>query len=309
MLAVYTNVLTQVAILLILIFIGFCLTKLKILTESAVKSITDIVLYLVTPCVIIKSFADRDYSPASLKKLLISFLWAVIVHFLFIALAHLLIRTKKISEKKVFLFSVVFSNCGFMSLPLQQAVLGDEGVFFGASYVAIFNIFMWCYGSFVMSGDKKALLSKKAVLNPGVIAVTIGFIVFILSVPIPKIIYEPISYLAAFNTPLPMIIIGYHLTRGNFFKTFKNGWAIWSIALRLVIMPLAALGIMWVAGLRGALLVSLSISACSPIAAATTMFAGKYGGETQLSANTVSLCTVLSVITMPLIIAFASLIS
>ena len=306
---IYINVLTQVIILLILIFVGFFFEKLKILNDTAVKSVTDIVLFAVTPCVIIKSFADREYTPSLLKALLLSIGWAVAIHLLFIAIAHLVIRTKNVSAKRVLIFSTVFSNCGFMSIPLQQAVLGTDGVFFAASYVAIFNVFMWSYGSFVMSGDKKVLLSKKAVINPGVLSVAIGIIIFILSVPIPKIVYEPISYMAAFNTPLPMIIIGYHLSKSSFFKTFKDISALWCIALRLVITPLLALGIMWLCGLRGTLLVSLAISTCAPIAAAATMFAQKFDGDTALSANIVSLSTVLSVITMPLIITFASLIS
>ncbi|MGI6279554.1 MAG: AEC family transporter, partial [Acutalibacteraceae bacterium] len=50
----FINVLTQVAILLILILIGVIMSKTKILSDKAVKGITDMVLYYVTPCVIIK---------------------------------------------------------------------------------------------------------------------------------------------------------------------------------------------------------------------------------------------------------------
>ena len=76
----FINVLTQVIILLILIILGLILAKSKILTEQGVKSMTDMVLILVTPCVIIKSFI-REFDPKVLKNLLISFLIAFLVHF------------------------------------------------------------------------------------------------------------------------------------------------------------------------------------------------------------------------------------
>ena len=309
MLDIFTNVLTQVIILLILMALGFILAKVRVLNDVSVKGITNLVLILVIPSVIIKSFADRDFSQSIFKKFLISFILAFLIHILFIALSYLLIRSKDKRREKILRLSAIFSNCGFMSLPLQEAVLGSDGVFFGASFVAVFNLFMWSYGNFLMSGDKKYLLSKKAVLNPGVIGLVVGFLIFVLSIPLPKVIYEPISYLSALNTPLPMIVIGFHLASSNLLKAFKDKACLWAMTLRLIVFPLATLGLTWIFGIRDAMLVSLAISASSPIAAATTMFAEKHEGDTALSANAVSLSTIFSLITMPLIVTLASCIA
>ena len=155
----FINVFTQVDILFILILLGVALTKAKILTEKGVSSMTDMVLILVTPCVIIKSFI-REFDKSVLKNLLISFLIAFLAHIGFIILSHLIIRSKEKATERVLRFGAIFSNCGYMSIPLQQAILGDIGVFYAASYVAIFNLFIWSYGIITMSGDKKYLTPK-----------------------------------------------------------------------------------------------------------------------------------------------------
>ncbi|MBO5021197.1 MAG: AEC family transporter [Clostridia bacterium] len=306
MFSIFTNVLTQVLVLFVLILLGVIIQKAKIFKGGETKGITDFVLTFVTPCVIIKSFADKDFTPDALRKFLSSFLWAFIAHIIFIIFAHLFIRTKKIFDRKILQFGTVFSNCGFMSIPLQQAIIGDTGVFYAASFIAVMNLFLWSYGAFTVSGDKKYLLSPKAVLNPGVIGLLIGLILFFTALPLPQVVYQPISYVAALNTPLPMILIGFHLANSNIFSTLKNFNCIFATLLRLIIFPALIILIIYLFGLRGDLFISLAISASAPVAAATTMFAEKFGGNTPLSANLVSISTLLSLITMPIIITIAS---
>lgn len=304
----FIGVFTQVVILLLLILTGFVLTKGHILTEQGSKSMTDMVLTIVTPCVIIKSFM-REYDPSLLKNLLIAFLIAFLSHIGFILLGHTFLRDKDINKQKVLQYAVVFSNCGFMSLPLQQSIVGDIGVFYGSSYIAIFNLFVWSYGITHMSGDKKYMTPKKLIINPGIIGLTIGLIIFLFSVPTPKILNETVFYIASLNTPLPMIIIGYHLANSNILDGLKNIKCIFAIILRLFVFPILALGIMYLCGIRGDMLVSSLISCSAPVAAITTMFSAKFGRDTSLSVNLVSLSTIFSLISMPLLITLAQYIA
>lgn len=304
----FINVLTQVIILLILIVLGLILAKSKILTEQGVKSMTDMVLILVTPCVIIKSFI-REFDPKVLKNLLISFLIAFLVHFGFIVLSRLILHSKQAATQRVLQFGVIFSNCGYMSIPLQQALLGDTGVFYGSSFIAIFNLFIWSYGIILMSGDKKYMTPKKLLISPGIIGIAVGLIIFLFSLPIPKIIAEPISYLASLNTPLPMIIIGYHLANSRLIDGLKDLKCLYAIALKLFAFPSLALIVMYLCGIRGTMLVSSVISCSAPTAAITTMFSSKFGGDTSLSVNMVSLSTVMSLISMPILITLAQYIA
>lgn len=300
----FINVLTQVIILFILILIGFLLAKTKVLNDKSVSGMTDLVLILVTPCVIVKSFF-REFNKSDLKDLLISFLLGVILHTAFILLSTLFLRDKNKNRQVVLQYAAVFSNCGFMAIPLQQALLGDNGVFLGSSFVAIFNAFVWSWGVRVMSGDKKSLKPLKIITRPAILALIIGLIVFLLSIPVPKIVAEPVGMLAALNTPLPMIIIGFHLASSNVLKGVTDIKCILTILLRLVVYPAAAIVGMWLCGIKGDMLISQAICCAAPVAAVTTMFSAKYNRNTELSVNLVSLSTLLSLITMPAMIIFA----
>ncbi len=300
----FISVFTQVAILFVLILLGAILTKKDIFTEKGISVMTELVLFLATPCVIIKSFF-REFDASTFKKLLISFLIAFLAHIGFIILSRIFLRDKNERSQKVLQFGVIFSNCGYMSIPLQQALLGEDGVFYGSSYIAIFQLFIWSYGILLMSGDKKFLSPKKILISPGMIGITIGLIIFLLSIPVPKVVSEPISYLASLNTPLPMLIIGYHLMKSNIFEGLKNLKCFFAIGIKLFLFPLLALGVMYICGVRGTMLVSSVISFSAPTAAITTMFSDKYSCDTALSVNMVSISTLLSLISMPLLITFA----
>lgn len=301
---IFFTVLKQVIVLLLLIALGVLLTKRGIFTEAGVKSMTDLVLLFVTPCVIIKSFI-REFDPSTLKAVLISFIAAVGVHVLFIVIGTLLCRSKDEARRRVLRFGVVFTNCGYMSLPLQEAVLGFDGILYGASFIAIFNLIVWSYGITEMSGDRRYISPKKLILNPGIIGLTVGLIIFLASIPVPEVISAPVGYLAALNTPLPMMIIGYHLAQSDLKKALRDWECLLAVGIRLVLMPLIAIGILYLCGLRGSLFVSVVIAACAPTAAITTMFSAKFNKATELSVNMVSLSTVLSLITIPLLVTFA----
>ncbi|MBO5321179.1 MAG: AEC family transporter [Clostridia bacterium] len=302
----FIDILTQVCVLFILILLGVLLAKIKMLGETTIKQMTDFVLTIVSPCVIIKSFV-REFDPALTKKLLISFFISIVVHIGYILICHLFIHDNDKGKEKVMRFAAIFSNCGFMSIPLLEAILGDDGVFYGTSYLAIFYVIVWSYGVFLMSGKREDLSLKKIVINPGIIGIVLGLSIFFLNIPIHKapIISEPIIFLAGLNTPLPMIIIGYHLANSKLLSAIKSFKSIFSMGLKLIIFPLLTLIGMYLCGIRGEVLVAITISASAPTAAITTMFSSKYGADTTLSVSMVSLSTIISILSMPFIITLA----
>ncbi len=303
----FINVFVQVVILLILMGVGFILTKANMLNKNAAGCMTDLVLYSVTPCVIIHSFM-REFNRETLRNLLLSFSLAIITHLVFIILSRFVLHLKDTDKCRVLRFATIFSNCGFMSLPLQQALLGADGVLYCATYIATFNIIIWSYGTMLISGDKKYITPKKLVLNPGLIGVAIGLILFVTQLPLPNVIAQPINYLAALNTPLPMIIIGFHLANSNFSKIVSDKAALYAIALRLIAFPLIILAILFALPVNKTIVISIMISACAPVGAMSTMFTAKFKSNpelVELSAGAVSFSTVLSLLTMPIIIALA----
>ncbi len=310
----FATVAQQVLILFILIGVGVLAQKGRLLSEQSVQGLTNVVLYCVTPCVIIKAFAEIPFSTQKFKELMLSLLLASLIHVGIILLAMLLVRDADPSRERMLRFAAIFSNAGFMGLPLQEALMGADGAFFGGMYVAVFNAFVWSFGLLLMSGDRKLVSPKKIFLTPGLIGVFVGLLVFFLplifpSFAIPEIIFSPIRHLAALNTPLPMIVIGYYLAQIDFKAARRDYKSFWVLTLRMVLFPLLTLGALYLCGLRGNLFVSLVISVSAPCAAMTTMFASKYDRYPQASCNLVSLTTLVSIITMPLLVGLAKLLA
>lgn len=297
----FLDVGTQVLVLFILIAVGALLTKIGLITEAGSRAMTDVVLYAVTPCVIINAF-QREYRPELLGGLLTALLAAFLTLLASVLLAELLYRKKEIDRGVVLKFSVVFSNCGFMALPLQQAVLGEDGVFYGAAYVAMFNIFMWTYGLIAMSRRTEWKAALRAVCNPGIIGTVIGVVLFACSVRLPAVLLSPVQMLAALNTPVPMLVIGYHLVHADLRRVLMDKDAYLAMALRLIVIPLAVMGVMLALRIDAVVTVATVIAVSSPVAAFTTMMATKYGRDTELSAGIVSASALFSLVTMPLVV-------
>ena len=291
-------------VLFILISIGFLCGKKGIINDNAAKKMTDIVLYVVTPCVMISAF-QKEFSADTLISVLIAAAAALIILVLSTVIARLIIRDKDISRKKVLQFSVIFSNCGFMSLPLEKELLGEQGWFYGSIFVAVFNIFVWSYGLFDMSGDKKQLSIKKLVFNPGIMGAVVAIILFVCRITLPDIISQPVTHLANLNTPVPMLIIGYYLSNAKFKDAFTDKGSYLALALRLIAIPLAVTFAMAALGLDKTMIIAFVIACSAPTAATTTMFAAKFNRDVELSVGVVASSTILSIITMPLIVSLA----
>ncbi len=305
----FITVFTQVSVLMLMIAVGFIAAKTGIMTEAGAACCTDIALIIATPCVIIKSLARR-FDAAVMKSLLLAIALTLLVQVLMITLGTLLLRSKDLRRQRTLRFGSIFANCGFMSLPLQEVMLGADGTLYGSAYVIMFNLVVWSYGVYLISGDKRYIQPKKLFVNPGIAGLLIGLIIFVFSVPVPRVLSSTVNYLAAIYTPLPMLIIGYHLSKTNVLKAFKDFQCIIAVLLRLIVYPLVSLGVLYLFGIRGTLLVSAIISLSAPVAAVTTMFSSKFGGgDTALSVDMVSLSTVLSIITMPAVITLAQLLA
>ena len=301
MLGSFIDVGTQVLVLFVLIAVGAVLTKCGMITEQGSRTMTDVVLYAVTPCVIVNAF-QREYEPRMLGGLLTALLAAFLSLGFSVLLAELMYRKKDVDRGVVLKFSLVFSNCGFMALPLQQAILGDDGVFYGAAYVAMFNIFMWTYGLLRMSGKRELKAALKAVVNPGIIGTIVGIILFAFSIKLPTVLASSVSFLAALNTPVPMLVIGYHLVHANLRRVLTDKDAYIAMLFRLVLIPLAVMGVMILLRVDPVITTATVIAVSAPVAAFTTMMSTKYGHDTELSAGIVSASALFSLLTMPLVV-------
>lgn len=317
----------KVGLLFILIAVGFVCQRVKLLTEEANKKMADIVMYIVTPCVIINAFSATMYAREELlgilKNIGIVALITVVAHVAMILAVTLIFRPDKEDKYRVMRFGAVFSNSGFIALPLAQALIDTptsrEGSLYAAVFLAVFNIVLWTWGYVDMSGKSEGMSWKKIAFNPGIIGVVLGLIIFTsplyfnvggsAGIRLPSLIADAISAMSALNLPLPMLMVGYYLGKADLLAAFRDGWSYICIAVRLLVFPLAVLGVLYVCGVRGNVLTVSVIGACAPVGATTTIFSAKFGHDTALSVRLVSLSTMLSLITMPLIVGLTQMLA
>ena len=316
MLESFLIVAKQVAILFLLIGVGYSCNKFKLFGEDTVRGMTNMMLYVVTPCIIVDSF-QRPFNVNDLNLLGIALFVAILYHALNIFFAHTCVFEKEDSRQRVMRFGLVFSNAGYMAFPLQEAILGKEGLFFGAIIIAVFNILLWTYGVWEMSGrlttaegsiskGRQIYLALRAgIINPGTIGVILGLIFFFSSIKLPEVVGRPVSLLAALNTPVPMIIIGFYLANAKIGKVLTDWRAYNMMFIRLIVVPVVLFVLLYFMGIRNhVMVVALVIAASAPAAAATTMFSAKFGKDTLHSVAVVSYSTLISMITMPLVVGF-----
>ena len=305
----------QVAILFVLMATGAAMRKARLLTDAAAEGMVNLLILIVTPCLIVDVF-QRPFSPSMLKGLGIAFGIALLGHLAVIAAARLLVRHRDENVRRPMMLAAVFSNAGFMGIPLEQAVLGDSGVFYGIVYVAVFNLVMWSWGYRTMcgresgnpeSGIRAGGSRMKMFVNPGTVGIAFGLPLFFLSVKLPAIIGTPVHLIAGLNTPLAMIVIGYCLVAARLGRVIRLSVVYVATGIRLIGYPLLMIAVMYPFRhvLDRDMMLALAIASAAPVAAMVSMFATKFRRDVDTSVAVVSGSTLLSIVTLPPVIALA----
>ena len=298
------NVGTQVLILFVIVAVGFICRKVGILTANGIKTISDLVVYIVTPANIIVAFS-KDFKAELLVGLGKAFLVAFLVYGAATVAARFIIHEKDEDKRSVLRFAAAYPNAGYMGIPLQRALLGDIGVFYCAAYIGMFHMYVWTVGVYLLSGDKKQISVKKLLTSPCILAIIIGLLLFFLPVELPTIVYSPLQSIASLATPLPMMVIGYHLAGSDLRKIIGNGWVHAAILVKMLLSPLLAIGLCLLFRFDHSMAVSCLIACSSSSAAMTTMLATKFNRDAELSAAVVSYTTLLAIVVIPVFVSVA----
>ncbi len=296
----------QVCILAVLIAIGFAADKTKLYTEKTARATNDLLFYIITPCVIIHSFLNVEFTVENGVGFLTAAVIAVVFHLLAIALSPLWHR-KAGEDRAIFRYGTIFGNVGYMGLPLAQAVAGEKGVFYTSAVVAVFNVFAFTYGAHLMdkSGGKRNI--KRMLINPGTIGITVGLPLFLLKVTLPDMLATPIEYIGSLNTPMAMIMFGTYLANTDLLDMFRRKENYITALIKLIALPLFSVTVLWLIGVRGDLLLTAAVFTAAPCANNTVMFAAKYGHNTGVASKLCGFTTVLAIFTMPISIALAQM--
>lgn len=281
-----------------LIFIGFLLKRIGMIGDEGKKNLTDLVINLVLPCNIIRSFMiELDYNV--LITFAGVFIISVIIQCLCSLAGHILYRNSSISHKKCLQYATICSNAGFLGNPVAEGVFGSMGLTLASIYLIPQRIVMWSAGIsiFTEAPSKKALF-RKVITHPCIVACIVGLILMITQVSVPGFVQAPITSLSNCNTALSMMVIGTILAEVDL-RTILDREVIYYTIMRLVLIPLAVWPVCILLHLNQLATGVCVLLAAMPAGATTSILAAKYDGDAKFATKVVIFSTLMSLVTTP----------
>lgn len=321
----------KVFLMTVLVIMGFIMKKANKLDAKIAKGFGDTVIYLTQPAMIIYSFLEVDFNSRTLITSLCVLIFAIIFHLIYFIIAFTLYKKAPEKQRTILRFATVFTNAGFMGIPLISELISPEAAVYATFYVVAFNIFNWSFGCYLFTNDKSYISIKKMLINPATIPTFIGLVLYLIAglctmpaalTPIinnflvPVVKNDILFLLKSTVMPLSMMMIGIRLAEADFKQMFKDKYLPLFIIIRLILIPLGVLTIMKLISISGILpsdiiipaATVLIISASTPAAAMANIFAERYNGDAVYASKLVSVTTLLSMVTMPAIAALISIV-
>lgn len=288
--------------LYIMAFIGFIGRKVTILKESANQVMTQLMLYITLPALILFSL-NTDFSIELFKD----FSWLVsmsfFILFISVVVAFLLRRRALLpaNQKSVYESLIIFGNQGFIGFALSYILMGDKGIIYLTLFNICYLVLIWTYGIHLFTKKEQVVHWRILFLNPGILATLIGLCILFLPFSLPSVIINAMEDVGKITIPLSMILIGSMLADirlQDMRQYFKNIY-VWIAALyKLLIIPLFLLVFLFL-NVPFPLLTIAVLTAAMPSASTTSVYAQKFGGDTAFSSFAVLLSTLLCIITIP----------
>ena len=289
------------------------------LPETASDVLSTIVLYGCQPVLIITSFQNCAFSTdIALNMLIVALLTAALHILFFVILKFALVKYSANDKVKIVKYVSVFSNCGFMGLPFLQSLFSDSGMqaevlIYCAVIIVVFQVLNWTFGVYIITGDKKQVSVKKTMLNPVMISVVLGVLMFfILQKPVVELaavgsvghkiltkLMASLGYISNMVTPLSMFVIGIRLANMNLKQLFMDKWAYISTGIKLVVMPMVVIFCVSYLPIASTIKYTVFFLLAMPSATSGVMMAVKFGKDSDFASACVLLSTILCILTLP----------
>ena len=298
-----TVIINGVIALFLIMLIGVYGSKRKIITPTINKGLTNILVEISLPCLVVSSFIF-DMNDDLKSNIIKCFIYSPISLIITMIVSYIALYPIKSDKKIIMQFANVFSNCGFVGFPIIYSIFGNEGIIYASIFNMFFTIAVWTYGVMLFNGniDKKDL--KKVLLNPSIIAVIIGLIIMIFKINIPDVLYSTLELVGGLTSPLSMIIIGVILGNANILKYLKDYTIYYSSLLKLILLPCILILVSRIINDTSMVSKTLIIITAMPAAAMTSILAENFDKEKEYSAVIVFITTLIFLVTFPMLLKF-----
>ncbi len=262
--------------------------------EYRMEFITRLCMTLSLPPLVFTALMKTEIDPAALTSLLL----AAAVAYGALTVAFWAITGVLGLERRTFLAPLIFGNTGNVGLPLALFAFGQDGLGYAVVVFAVMILWHFTIGLWIVAGGgSPARLVKEPIMG----ATRLGAVFLWQGWTTPVWVTNSLDLLGQIAIPLMLITLGVAVARLN---AGKLGRAVWLSLLRAGVCLAASLGAGLLFGLPPVALAVLILQVTTPVAVTSYMMAEKYGADAQAVAGLVMASTLLSVVTLPLTLAF-----
>ena len=291
--------------LFLLLILGFVLFKCHIFDEYTNKKISALIVNLASPMLIISSIAGVEGSNKSIVFLMIGA--GILMYIGFIILGKIINRIFPFPKKDwpVYECMVVFANTGFMGYPVLLDVFGQEAVFYASLIHMAFNFFVYTYAIMCLTkgDDSEFKLNFKQLLTPGIILIFVGIFIYLFDIQLPSVLMDTINSVGSLTAPLSMMMIGSSLAVYPIKDSFTD-WRSYVFAfVRLMIVPFVTMIMCRLLHIDAYYANITIITNAMPVGSMVLMLATQYNANVKIVTRNIVVSTLLSVITIPIVVA------
>lgn len=289
----------------IIMALGFLLGKLKLISSTTNRELTNLLLTVFMPASLFMAFPS-SYDEASAGLFFSGLLAGALVMLLVIILAKIIFNKKwmKNGLREEAQFALIFNNATFLGYPIVASTFGPGGILAYCGFIISFNIALFSYGIWLFEKKLTIKLLFRIITNPNIIAVLLGMVIFLLNINLPSFLTDAVGYVGGATTPLSIICIGYLLSEAKLIKVLKKWRLLVTAIIQLVLGPVVTWGILTLLHFPTEVIQVCTLIQALPTATSLGLFAVKYGGNASESSELVTISTILSVITMPIMVLF-----
>ena len=297
-------VIQQMLVLFVMMVLGFVAYKIKMLDAHSCTKLSSLIVHILNPAIIINGVLGKDSSQAgnliAHNLILIVIMFAILI--VISGPVASLLRVKK-ENRSLYQMMTIFSNVGFMGIPVVSSIYGPDAVIYVSFYMLIYNLLLYSLGVWLISqnSNQNAKFSFKKMLNTGVIACLISFVIFGLQIKTPVAVGTFMGYVGNAAVPMSMIVIGASMAQADLKEAFRDVKMMLYCLIKLIVIPVIMAVVVQFTSfdplLEGVFIIMLSM----PVGSIVTLLAEEYGADRTLSSRGIVMTTVLCVVTLPIV--------
>lgn len=287
----------------LIMLLGFLLGKFKLISEKTNKEITNLLLTVFMPASLFMAFPS-SYNESSANFFFSGLLAGTIIMFALIVFAKIIFNKKWMKGELSYesQFAMIFNNATFLGYPIVVNTFGPNGILAYCGFIIAFNIALFSYGIWLFEQKISFKILLNIIFNPNIIAVILGMILFLTNFSLPSFITDAVGYVGGATTPLSIICIGFMLSQAKLKKVFTKWKLMLTAIIQLTLGPLITWGILTLLNFPIEVIQVCTLIQALPTATSLGLFAVKYGGNAAESSELVTISTLFSVATLPLMV-------